>query len=116
MRILAALLAVSASLHVTIWPSGHDGKKTTWSLGCSPAGGTLPHRTTACRRLSRLVRPFAPVPRDVACTDIYGGPELARVTGRFRGGRVDASFNRRNGCEIERWNTLSFLLGTPGSR
>jgi hypothetical protein len=32
------------------------------------------------------------------------------VTGRFRGVRIRARFNRRNGCEIARWNRVRFLF------
>jgi hypothetical protein len=84
-----------------------------WTLRCAPAGGSLPHAGFACRRLARLSDPFAPVPSGIACTAIYGGPQIARVTGRFRGRSVWASFNRRNGCEIARWNRLAFLFPTP---
>jgi hypothetical protein len=46
----------------------------------------------------------------VACTQIYGGPEVARVTGRFRGNRIWAEFRRSDGCEIARWERLRPLL------
>jgi len=44
------------------------------------------------------------------CTQIYGGPEEARVTGTFRGRSIDARFNRVNGCEIARWNRVAVLF------
>jgi hypothetical protein len=111
MHALAALLAVSASLHITVWPQGTDGGYHAWTLRCGAAvGGTLPHRSAACRKLARLNRPFAPVPSDVACSEIFGGPQVALVTGTFRGHRVRARFNRRDGCEIERWNRVRFLF------
>ena len=49
------------------------------------------------------------------CTQIYGGPEVARVTGRFRGNRIWAEFRRRDGCEIGRWERLRPLLPAGGS-
>jgi hypothetical protein len=107
---LLAVLVASTSLHVTVWPHGRKGASHSWTLRCAPAGGTLPRRTSACRRLARLSHPFRPVPPNVACTDIYGGPQTALVTGRLRGHRVRASFNRRNGCEIDRWNRVRFLF------
>jgi Subtilisin inhibitor-like len=111
MRVLAALVSVSASLHITVWPDGRPGPHHVWTLRCgTTVGGTLPHRATACERLSRRQNPFAPVPPDVACSEIFGGPQTALVTGRFRGRRVNARFNRRNGCEIARWNRVQFLL------
>ncbi len=41
---------------------------------------------------------------------IYGGPEEAHVYGTFQGEEVDATFNRGNGCEIERWDSLAPLF------
>lgn len=57
-----------------------------------------------------MSRPFEPVSRFVACTQVYGGPQVAEVRGTFKGRRIDARFNRTNGCEIERWNRHSFLF------
>jgi hypothetical protein len=53
---------------------------------------------------------FAPVPQDRACTQIFGGPETAHVTGTLRGTDIDARFARNNGCEIERWKQVAPLL------
>src|SRR4051795_11067975 len=75
------------------------------------AGGPLAHAAAACTRLAQLRRPFAPVPRNAVCSQIYGGPDVARVSGVFRGHPVWAVFRRRNGCETARWNALTFLLG-----
>src|SRR5437868_5256198 len=72
----AALTALSITLTPTLGaPSQH------WTLRCDPAGGTLPRVAQACARLGGLADPFAPVPRDSVCTDIYGGPQVARVVG-----------------------------------
>ena len=111
MTILAAILVATTSLNVTVWPDGRGepGRKT-YTLRCNPVGGTLPRRAEACARLARMTRPFAPVRKDVACTEIYGGPEQALVTGRLRGYPVRATFNRVNGCEIARWNRVRFLF------
>jgi hypothetical protein len=112
--IFAAILLASASLHITVWPNG-EGKapKRTYTLQCMPVGGTLPHRAAACTKLAKLKAPFAPTPKDVACTMIYGGPQEALVTGRFRGHSIRARFNRKNGCELARWERVRFLF--PGA-
>jgi hypothetical protein len=113
MNVLAAILLASTSLHVTAWPNGQgEPGKRVWTLRCAPVGGTLPHRATACRRLAALKKPFAPTPANVACTEIYGGPQVALVTGRFRGRPVRAHFDRKDGCEIARWQRVGFLF--PG--
>jgi Subtilisin inhibitor-like len=110
MAVFLAAIAAATSLHITVWPHGMHGPKRSWTLSCAPAGGTLPRPATACRRLAKVAHPFRPVPKNAACTAIYGGPQVALVTGRLRGGRVHASFSRRNGCEVDRWNRVRFLF------
>jgi len=88
---------------------GGDSLTKHWTLRC-PAGGTLPRPARACRRLEALDRPFAPVPKNAACTLIYGGPQVAEVRGTFKGRRVKARFTRTDGCEIARWNRVRFLF------
>jgi hypothetical protein len=67
--------------------------------------------SAACRTAERL-KPgdFSPVPDNVACTEIFGGPQTARISGTLRGERVAATFSRSNGCEINRWETVAPLL------
>lgn len=99
----------AADLEISITPGGEAPTKI-WTLRCGPAGGTLPSAAEACRQLLRLSDPFAPVPKGVSCTAIYGGPQEAEVHGTFRGRRVDAQFNRGDGCQIARWDRVSFLF------
>jgi subtilisin inhibitor-like len=116
MNILAAILvAASTSLHITVWPDGMGPQavKKTYTLKCAPVGGTLPKRAAACTKLMRAQRPFAPTPRGTACTMIYGGPQEALVTGRFRGNQLRATFGRKDGCQLARWNRVGFLF--PGA-
>ena len=50
------------------------------------------------------------------CTEIYGGPQTATVTGTFRGEPVSAEFSRTNGCEIARWDGhVALLVETGGA-
>ena len=97
-----------ADLRVTVRPKGEDGPTRTRRIRC----GRLGEGSRLCRRLAGL-KPtsFAPVPPDVACIQIYGGPPTARVRGELRGTQVDARFNRANGCEIERWDPNRAVLG-----
>jgi Subtilisin inhibitor-like len=116
--VLAALVVVApasaaaggTSLHIAVWPQGAEGAPHTWTLRCAPARGTLPHPGRACERLLAADAPFAPTPKGTACTMIYGGPQMARVTGTFRGHKVWTTFRRRNGCETARWNKVAYLL------
>lgn len=111
MSVLAAILLASTSLHVTVWPNGQGhAPKRAYTLRCDPIGGTLPRPVAACRQLARLKTPFARTPESVACTQIYGGPQEAVVMGTFRRRLIRATFNRRDGCEIARWNRVAFLF------
>lgn len=47
---------------------------------------------------------------DQACTEIYGGPDEAFVTGEINGTPVDTTVSRSNGCEIDRWEQLVGLI------
>jgi hypothetical protein len=115
----SAAPTAETDLRITLWPRGRDSSAAPqrWTLRCDPDGGTLPRRAAACDRLSSLKRPFAPQPKNLACIDLYGGPQQALVTGVHEGRRVWVTLSARNGCEIARWNTLKFLLGglTAGS-
>jgi hypothetical protein len=57
---------------------------------------------------------FAPLPPNAICTEVYGGPQRARVTGMVDGRPVWATFSRSNGCEIARWARVSPWLLPPG--
>ena len=107
----AAAGAPSGNLTITVWPRGQSaGGARRWTLECGPAGGTHPRPVRACARLAATPSPFRPVPRDAMCTEIYGGPQEALVTGTYRGARVNARFNRVNGCEIARWDRIAVLF------
>lgn len=81
-------------------------------------GSTLPAPAAALAAVERFGEDiFFPKPGPPRlCTQQYGGPQVAEVTGTFHGRRVRAVFRRTDGCEIARWNSLSALLGgTPGA-
>jgi hypothetical protein len=100
-------------LKITVWPDGRaEGDGTTYTLHCNPAAGTLPKAATACSKLGPLPRPFGPVSRNAVCTDQYGGPQQALVTGRSEGRSVWVMFSAANGCQIARSKRVAFLL--PG--
>lgn len=100
-----------SQLSVTVWPQGKTSRSFTATLNCPGGTGTMPDARSVCAKLSPLDRSvFAPVPRGTACTEIYGGPEIATVTGTFAGKAIDEAFSRNNGCEIARWQRLEFLF------
>lgn len=45
-------------------------------------------------------------PDDQVCTEIYGGADVAGITGSVSGQDVDATVDRTNGCGIADWDDL----------
>ena len=67
-----------------------------------------------CAKVARISwEQLRPVPRERICTANTLGPARARLTGLLRGKRVMAVFRLTDGCEIGRWQRLSYLLGDP---
>lgn len=104
-------------IDVAIAPDGEqelvdeDFQTGTWTLTCDPPGGDHPDPEEACAVLAEEAPDiFEPVPADQVCTQIYGGPQLATVTGQFEGQEVDAAFSLENGCEIDRWDRMGPVL------
>ncbi|MFE6102953.1 SSI family serine proteinase inhibitor [Streptomyces laurentii] len=103
------------TLTVRVERSGSREADGEFRLECGTTpGGTHPAAANACKRLEQLARadgnPFAPVPDGQMCTQLYGGPATARITGTWQGRRVDARFSRANGCETDRWDNLRPVL------
>ncbi|WP_399139138.1 SSI family serine proteinase inhibitor [Streptomyces sp. NBUA17] len=105
-------------LTVTVRDAGPDSDGT-YELYCHPGGGDHPDPEGACGLLDRGTRwggdTFAPVPEGSACTMQYGGPATAHVTGTWAGRPVDVTYDRRNGCEISRWDRMVPLLPDLGA-
>ncbi|MFW5899068.1 MAG: SSI family serine proteinase inhibitor [Jiangellaceae bacterium] len=104
------------TLTITVNTGTAEGS-VEWTLRCGPPGGTHPDPGAACASLAEAdPGVFDPVPPDQACTQIYGGPETATVTGELRGERLMAEFARNNGCEINRWDALADVFQFGESR
>jgi hypothetical protein len=70
-----------------------------------------PTDSQACGAVAGVsARDLAPTPPNTACTQLFGGPETATIKGQIRGEDVDATFSRKDGCEIERWKRVEALL------
>ena len=107
------------SLRISFWSQGNDETRTTdkpkqWTLRCDPAGGTHPQDAEACRKLKAMKQPFKPLRKDVQCTQQYGGPQEAVITGTYLGQHISASLSLTDGCRIARFKRLAFLV--PGFR
>ena len=91
--------------------AGDGGPPQRWTLVCGDeATGEHPEPAAACARVLRTDDPFAPPPADLVCTQLYGGPETARVTGTWDGDPVDVELSREDGCAIARWDSLVPLV------
>jgi Subtilisin inhibitor-like len=108
----------STSLTITYFEdSANNTDRVRWTLRCDPVAGTHPRRVTACRGLARVGwEAFRPPAPDVACAAIYGGPQVALVSGRIDGRRVWAKLTRVDGCQIARWDRVPGLLPPGGVR
>jgi len=102
---------------VITFRSGPTAAPEVWQLSCDPGGGSHPGAAKACRHLDAAADSgedlFAPPPKDMLCTQIYGGPQQATVQGTFRGKVVDASYSRSDGCEIQRWDRMAPVIDPP---
>ncbi|HET9873772.1 MAG TPA: SSI family serine proteinase inhibitor [Propionibacteriaceae bacterium] len=101
----------AAAAELTIVFDDGSGKKLTWRLTCNPTGGDHPASEDACTALAaRGGTALTMAPRTRICTQQYGGPQTATVTGSWGDRQVVSRFSRRNGCEISRWDALVPLL------
>jgi hypothetical protein len=93
---------------------GNGSAPERYTLTCGDtAAGDLPDPATACLQLQNLDAPFAPLPADAVCSQQYGGPQTARVTGLWAGEDVELQLARTNGCQIAQWDRLGALLPGP---
>ncbi len=83
------------------------------TLTCEPTGGDHPEAAQACADLGQAQEPFAALPSDRMCTEIFGGPQTAVVTGTHRGEPVRTELSRSDGCRIEQWESLGAVLAGP---
>jgi hypothetical protein len=97
-----------AELTVRVDPDGGGAKQPrTVDVTCDGQGDA-----EVCGVVAHLTADkFTPTDSQLACTQQYGGPETATVTGTLRGEQVQARFSRENGCEISRWQDVQELLG-----
>lgn len=109
----------NAELAITVL-SGEGAAAVNYTLVCESgkpaAESNHPAAEAACAALKKnaaLLHNSAPG-KDQACTEQYGGPQKATVTGVVDGTAVDSSFARTNGCEISAWEAAKDVLGAAG--
>ncbi|HVF78742.1 MAG TPA: hypothetical protein VNA28_10625 [Solirubrobacteraceae bacterium] len=110
--------AASGAIELTVVYDDGSGRKTTGGLTCrgadQTAEGVLRDARSAgelCRQ-ARGISAFLTAKPDAgrACTQIYGGPETAVVTGTIDGDKVERRFSRTNGCELADYKRAAGLL------
>lgn len=111
--------AGNAELAIMVKPSDAE-PAVNYTLVCQngvPAAESKhPTAQAACTALKNNAALLSPSTKGTAqaCTEQYGGPQQATVTGIVDETPVDATFARRNGCEISAWNAAQDILGASG--
>ncbi|MET1156091.1 SSI family serine proteinase inhibitor [Arthrobacter sp.] len=109
--------AMDADLTIVLTSAGSEARVER-KLVCrdsQPAdGSTVRDADAACAALSKHgEKVFFELPdRNRICTQQYGGPQQARVTGTISGREVDKQFSLTDGCQISEWNSMQALLGS----
>ncbi|MEX0745382.1 MAG: hypothetical protein WD118_07245 [Phycisphaeraceae bacterium] len=99
-----------------------EGERETAALTCTDDGASgtgymKAQAAIACKQVDSLKNLLTKPPaEDRACTQIYGGPQKLRVSGRVDFDTVASrTFERTNGCEIAEWKRLAPLLPESAS-
>jgi len=108
--------SVKAAVDLSITATDGHGKTHRARLRCDGErrqanGFGAAKAADLCRAADRLERFLAskPDPRR-ACTQIYGGPETARISGTINGSDVDRRLSRSDGCQIADWQRAAPLI------
>ncbi len=100
-------------LQLTVDP-GDGSPVLDWTLSCTGVvQGSHPGPEAACAHLAGMSDPFAAPAAGTVCTQQFGGPQTARVIGRWDGEPVDLELSRSDGCRIAQWDSLGPLLAIP---
>jgi len=105
---------IDLTIHLTETPGATEYVfRLAASGGALAEGCTLPDSAAALAAVEQHGEDiFFPKPGPPKmCTQQYGGPQVAVVTGWFLGREVISQFSRTDGCEIARWRAMAPLLG-----
>ena len=109
--LFVCLLALAACGEEATAPQAEDGTRLVVEVRPRGADGPVQRRVVTRVPEGITASDFAPVPRATACAEVYGGPATARVEGTLDGRPIRATFDRRNACEMSRWDDVAALLG-----
>ncbi|WP_336715261.1 serine protease inhibitor [Arthrobacter sp. USHLN218] len=107
---------VDAKLKISVSTSGADYKeeKTLVCVDSQPMeSSTVQDPDAACAALVQHAENvfFTQPDPNRSCTQQYGGPQQAHVTGTIDGREVNKTFTLTDGCKISEWNAMQDLLG-----
>lgn len=110
----------TADLTITIGTADQPGEfeaNLRCGTGTDGTGYLADTAAAACAFLrasadAQLLLSEGPV-TDRACTEIYGGGEIARIGGTLDGISVNVTIDRANGCGIADWDLLQPILIEP---
>ncbi|HAP90249.1 MAG TPA: serine protease inhibitor [Arthrobacter bacterium] len=111
--------AGNAELAIMVKPSPAE-PAVNYTLVCRDGVPTAeskhPRPEAACTALKNNAALLSPAPKTTAqvCTQQYGGPQTATVTGIVDDTPVDVTLARTDGCEIAAWNAAQDVLGISG--
>jgi predicted small lipoprotein YifL len=94
--------------------SNADPEVATLDCAAEPrATGFIEDAEAACRAVQENEQLLLHGPPDnVACTQIFGGPQTADISGSVEGRRVRLGVSREDGCAIAVWDSLETILGS----
>jgi hypothetical protein len=101
--------------------TGESAKALSGTVSCSGdtskgTGMFADNAVEVCQKISNEPAAFSKVGDDSRmCAQMYGGPEHARIQGTVASEKVDVTVTRNDGCGIDDWQQLEWLLGPPAS-
>ena len=111
---MPAPLELRLAIRLSDTPDGpHHEFSLVASQGLLADGSTVPDPEAALAAVLRYGESiFFPKPGPPRiCTQQYGGPQRAVITGTFGDRPVHTELSLTDGCEIARWRALAPLLG-----
>lgn len=106
---------IELRVKVTPQPGAEPHEYILQCDGTTPSDASnVPKPEEACALVEKSAQAlfFTQADPTLQCTQQYGGPQTATVSGSVDGRPVQVEFARTDGCEISRWNALEPLLGT----
>ncbi len=107
---------------LTVVISHPDAEEVSYTISClgdtagivGDANGLTGEPACVALKSTEVVeRLVQGAPGDLVCTEQYGGPDVATITGSLGGAPVDTSIDRVDGCGIGDWDILLAAILPP---